>query len=128
MRIPGEQEDFLEHKPFANDRRALLRDLVPHSRLLRSGLTLIAVGAAAFLAVVVSGGGLEDTGPLLTTLIAAGSVSLGILLCMATSSLSWCADFIPDNVPDTHARADYLLRLNRWIKPRTRFRLRLDWL
>jgi hypothetical protein len=84
MRIPGEQEDFLEHTRLANDRRALLRDLVPHSRLLRSGLTLIAVGAAAFLAVVVSGGGLEDTGPLLTTLIAAGSVSLGILLCMAT--------------------------------------------
>lgn len=83
MRTPDEQEDFLARGRFGNNRRALFRDLVPHSWLLRSGLALIIAGVAAFLVVVVSGGGLEDTGPLFTTLIAAGGISLGILLCLA---------------------------------------------
>ena len=79
MRSPEEQEAFLQHGRFSMGGRA--REVFPRGRLLRLGLILLGTGGIAILAVVLLGGSLEDSGPLITIFVAAAIAIIGFLCC-----------------------------------------------
>ena len=64
--------------------RAQVREVFPRGGLLRLGLILLGTGGIAILAVVLLGGSLEDSGPLITIFVAATIAIIGFL-CSAVA-------------------------------------------
>jgi len=63
--------------------RAQARTVVPRDRLLRLGMIVIGTGVIAVLVVVLLGGSLEDSDPLIMIFVGAATGIIGLLCCAA---------------------------------------------
>lgn len=97
MRSPEEQEAFLQQGRFSMGDLAQVRKVFPRGRLLRLVLILLGTEGIAILAVVLLGGSLEDSGPLVTIFVGAATVIIGFRCCAVALIVRLVRRQIPAN-------------------------------
>lgn len=88
MRSREEQQHFLDHERFGEQKLRLFRSAIPKTAIARLGLLAVVLGLLIFILPVLLHIGRDDGGPLFL-MASSALICLGALLCGISLVLYW---------------------------------------